>query len=185
MYDELPSFFRPKIIESNKHTFKLENNSVIRTRASGKEAGRGLAGSLLILDEAAFIEHIDTIWAAAYPTISTGGRVFALSTVNGVGNWFHKMYLGAIEKTNTFNAIDIRWQDHPEYKRHPGYEHLYKEMESKGLNVDEWEEITRSNIPIKKWLSEYECVGYNTLITVRDKETGEIFNKKIGDLYAG
>jgi phage terminase large subunit-like protein len=84
MYDELPGWIKPKSTTINAHNLKLENNSHIKSRPSGKQSGRGLSGSLLIIDEAAFIEHIDTIWAAVYPIISTGGRAFVLSTVNGI-----------------------------------------------------------------------------------------------------
>lgn len=159
MHTELPVWLQPKVLEDNKHTFKLENKSVIRSRASGKQSGRSIPGSLLILDEAAFIEHIDTIWAAAYPIISTGGSVIALSTVNGIGNWFHKMYSQAINKENNFNAIDITWKDHPEYFRHPGYEKLYEIMQKyqPPVNVDEWEKNTRANLSLKEWLQEYEA----------------------------
>ena len=157
MYNELPSFIRPSIAEDNKHTLKLSNGSVIKSRPSGKQSGRSLAGSLLIIDEAAFIENIDTIWAAVYPIISTGGRAFVLSTVNGVGNWFYDVYHGAKNKTNSFNRIDIQWPEHPEYKRHEGFENLYKELATKGLNVDEWESTTKANMPLKQWLQEYEC----------------------------
>ena len=156
MYDELPSFLKPGIIEDNKHTLKLATNSTIKSRPSGKQSGRSLAGSLLIIDEAAFIDNIDTIWAAVYPIISTGGRAFVLSTVNGVGNWYYDVYNKAVNKENSFNAIDIRWQDHPEYKRHLGYEWLYQEMDEKGLNVDDWEKTTRANMPLRQWMQEYE-----------------------------
>ena len=156
MYEELPTFLRPKIVEDNKHTLKLSTGSTIKSRPSGKQSGRSLAGSLLIIDEAAFIENIDTIWAAVYPIISTGGRAFVLSTVNGVGNWFYDVYHGAKNETNSFNCIDIEWPEHPEYKRHKGFEDLYKEMATKGLNVDEWEPTTRANMPLKQWLQEYE-----------------------------
>jgi hypothetical protein len=158
MYDELPDFLKPGIVESNKHTLKLRTNSVIKSRPSGKQSGRSLAGSFLMIDEAAFIENIDTIWAAVYPIISTGGRAYVLSTVNGVGNWYHNVYLGAVAGSNSFNAIDITWQDHPEYHRQEsGFEELYAEMEKRGLNVDIWEKTTRSNMPLKQWLQEYEC----------------------------
>lgn len=157
MYEELPSFIRPKIIEDNKHTLKLSTGSTIKSRPSGKQSGRSLAGSLLIIDEAAFIESIDTIWAAVFPIISTGGRALVLSTVNGVGNWFYDVYHGAKDGTNSFNRIDIHWPSHPEYKRQEGFEELYKEMEGKGLYVDEWEETTKKNMPLKQWLQEYEC----------------------------
>ncbi len=157
MYDELPVFLKPKILEANKHTLKLATHSVIKSRPSGKQSGRSLAGSFLIIDEAAFIENIDTIWAAVYPIISTGGKAFVLSTVNGVGNWYHNIYLGAIEKANSFNAIDINWKSHPEYHYNPEFEELYAQMAKKGIDIHAWEKTTKANMPLKQWLQEYEC----------------------------
>jgi len=157
MYHELPEFLKPKIAEDNKHTLKLATGSTIKSRPSGKQSGRSLAGSLLIIDEAAFIENIETIWAAVYPIISTGGRAFVLSTVNGIGNWYYDVYNKAIKGENSFHAIDINWQSHPEYKRHEGFEALYEELQKKGLSVDNWEKTTKANMPLKQWLQEYEC----------------------------
>jgi len=159
MYDELPEWIKPKSTTINAHNLKLENNSHIKSRPSGKQSGRGLSGSLLIIDEAAFIEHIDTIWAAVYPIISTGGRAFVLSTVNGIGNWYYDTWTRAVDGLNAFNPIQIGWQDHPEYARVEGFEWLYKEMEERDppMDIDEWEPTTRANISHKKWLQEYEC----------------------------
>ena len=157
MYYELPKFLRPNLVEDNKHTMKLSTGSTIKSRPSGKQSGRSLAGSLLIIDEAAFIDNIDTIWAAVYPIISTGGRAFVLSTVNGVGNWYYDVYNKALAGENSFNAIDINWESHPEYKKMEGFEDLYKEMEKKDLFVEKWEDTTRANMPLKQWLQEYEC----------------------------
>lgn len=172
MYEELPSFLQAGLAEDNKHTLKLKNGSVIRSRASGKQAGRSISGSILILDEAAFIENIDTIYTAAYPIISTGGSVISLSTVNGMGNWFHRMYTEAIEGLNNFKAIDIHWKQHPEYFRQVGYEHLYKEMESRNppVYIDKWEEVTRSNITPREWYQEYACEFLGTGDTYIDGE---------------
>lgn len=157
MYYELPKFLRPNLVEDNKHTMKLSTGSTIKSRPSGKQSGRSLAGSLLIIDEAAFIDNIDTIWAAVYPIISTGGRAFVLSTVNGVGNWYYDVYHKALAGENSFNAIDINWESHPEYKKMEGFDDLYKEMEKKDLFVEKWEDTTRANMPMKQWLQEYEC----------------------------
>jgi len=159
MYEELPSYMKPGISEDNKHTLKLKNRSIIKSRPSGKQSGRSLAGSFLIIDEAAFIESIDTIWAAVYPIISTGGRAFILSTVNGLGNWFFETYSKAVENANSFNAIDIRWKEHPEYFRSPGFEFIYEEMSQRTppFSIDDWETVTKSNMPRKQWLQEYEC----------------------------
>jgi hypothetical protein len=179
MHEELPSWLKQPITESNKHTLKFKNGSVIKSRPSGKQSGRSLAGSLLIIDEAAFIEAIDTIWAAVYPIISTGGRAFVLSTVNGVGNWYYQIYNEALKKENAFNVIDIEWMDHPEYKRQEGYDLLYKELEGKGVNVDEWERITKINMPYKQWLQEYECAFLGTGDTYLE---GSILQRLVEDV---
>jgi len=159
MYEELPAFMQPGISEDNKHTLKLMNRSVIKSRPSGKQSGRSLAGSFLIIDEAAFVESIDTIWAAVYPIISTGGRAFILSTVNGLGNWFYETYSKAIEGANSFNAIDIRWKEHPEYFKNDEFGHIYDEMLQRNppFHIEDWEKVTKSNMPRKQWLQEYEC----------------------------
>ena len=185
MYEELPEFFKPGIAEDNKHTLKLRNSSVIKSRPSGKQSGRSLSSSLLIIDEAAFIENIDSIWAAVYPIISTGGRAFILSTVNGMGNWYYQTYTNAKEKRNAFNLIDINWEEHPEYCRHEGYGHLYKVMENMDppILVDEWEEITKANITHKKWLQEYECEFLGTGDTYIEGDILELLNEKIDKEY--
>jgi hypothetical protein len=183
MYDELPDFLKPGIIEDNKHTLKLKTNSVIKSRPSGKQSGRSLAGSFLIIDEAAFIENIDTIWAAVYPIISTGGRAFVLSTVNGIGNWYHEVYQNSLAGANSFNAIDIRWQEHPEYSFTEGFEDLYKEMEDKGLNIHKWEETTRANMPTKQWLQEYECSFLGTGDTYVEGEVLKNISSQTSEKY--
>ena len=172
MYEELPFWLRPKTIKNNDHTLSFENGSSIQSKASGKQSGRSISASLLILDEAAFIEFIDTIWAAVGPTTSTGGRVVCLSTVNGTGNWFHKMYTQAIEKSNGFHPIDIAWKEHPEYKRHDGFEWLYKQMEEYNppINVDNWESSTRRKHTFKEWEQEYESSFLGTGATYIEGE---------------
>lgn len=183
MYDELPEFLKPGIIEDNKHTLKLKTNSVIKSRPSGKQSGRSLAGSFLIIDEAAFIENIDTIWAAVYPIISTGGRAFVLSTVNGIGNWYHEVYQNSLAGANSFNAIDIRWQEHPEYSFTEGFEDLYQEMQEKGLDIHKWEKTTRANMPTKQWLQEYECSFLGTGDTYVEGEVLKNISSQTSEKY--
>ena len=114
MHANLPSWLKQKCVEDNKLSLRYGNGSQVKAVASGYEAGRSEALSLLILDEAAFIDKIETIWAAASQTLSTGGKCIALSTPNGVGNWFHKIWMGAEEGTNDWNFIRLHWNLHPE-----------------------------------------------------------------------
>ena len=70
--------------------------------------------SLLVIDEAAHVEALDELWTALYPTLSTGGRCIALSTPNGVGNWFHKTCADSESGANNFNLTSLMWDVHPE-----------------------------------------------------------------------
>jgi len=99
---------------------------------------------------------------------------FVLSTVNGIGNWYHDVYQKAIDGQNSFNPIDIKWQEHPEYNYTSGFEYLYEEMAQKGLDIYKWEETTRRNMPLKQWLQEYECSFLGTGETYIE---GQILNE--------
>ena len=114
MHANLPSWLKQPCVEDNKLSLRYKNGSQIKAVSSGEDSGRSEALSLLILDEAAFIDKIDTIWAAASQTLSTGGQCIALSTPNGVGNWFHRTWMDAEDRLNDFNFIKLHWTIHPD-----------------------------------------------------------------------
>ena len=114
MHANLPSWLKQRCVEDNKLSLRYVNGSQIKAVASGPEAARSEALSLLILDEAAFIDKIDDIWTASQATLTTGGQCIALSTPNGVGNWFHKTWVDAEEGRGMFNFIKLHWSVHPE-----------------------------------------------------------------------
>jgi hypothetical protein len=110
----VPEFLRiAEISIDNRASFELSNGSQIQAASTSGDAGRSEALSLLVIDEAAHVENLDELWAGLYPTISTGGRVIALSTPNGVGNWFHKTYTEAVEGSNDFHPVHLSWDIHP------------------------------------------------------------------------
>tara|TARA_Y100000816_G_scaffold9378_1_gene6030 strand:+ start:819 stop:2399 length:1581 start_codon:yes stop_codon:yes gene_type:complete len=114
MHANLPSWLKQKCVEDNKLSLRYKNGSQIKAVSSGEDSGRSEALSLLVLDEAAFIDKIEPIWAAASQTLSTGGQCIALSTPNGVGNWFHRTWMDAEDGMNDFNFIKLFWDLHPE-----------------------------------------------------------------------
>jgi len=114
MHANLPGWLKQPCVEDNKLSLRYKNGSQIKAVASSEESGRSEALSLLIIDEAAFIDKIDTIWGAAQQTLATGGRALIISTPNGVGNFFHKTWIGAEDGTNDFNFINLHWSVHPE-----------------------------------------------------------------------
>ena len=161
MYEELPVWLKPRLKTDAIHTIKFENGSVIRSKASSKNTGRSFSASLLIIDEGAFIEKIDEIWKAAGPVLSTGGKIMCISTPNGVGNWYHRMYTQALAGENGFHVTEINWKQHPEYHPVKGYEHLY---------IKDWELINRKKYTFREWRQEYEASFEGTGDTYIDSE---------------
>ena len=114
MYDQLPKWLKLPALEKNKLSLRLKNGSKITAKSSNADAARSEAVSLLLIDEAAFIDNIDETFAAAQQTLATGGQCMALSTPNGIGNWFHQTWEKAESGENSFLPIRLPWTVHPE-----------------------------------------------------------------------
>ena len=121
MYDSLPAFFKEycKLVDNNKLEMSFTNGSHIKSVSSSPDAARSVAASLLVIDEAAFIEKFEDIWTASQMTLATGGDAIVLSTPNGMGNQFHSMWVKAEqgiaeEGLEKFNPIILRWDLHPD-----------------------------------------------------------------------
>ena len=114
MYKNLPWYMQTPIINGRTGEFgsasmiEFDNGSFIESIPTSSEAGRSESLSLLVIDEAA------AIWAAAFPTLSTGGSAIINSTPYGMGNFYHSTWVDAIAGGNPFNAIRLYWQMHPE-----------------------------------------------------------------------
>ena len=114
MYDQLPKWLRLNAVEKNKLSLRLKNGSKITAKSSNADAARSEAVSLLLIDEAAFIDNIEETFTAAQQTLATGGQCMALSTPNGIGNWFHMTWEKAESGENSFLPIRLPWTVHPE-----------------------------------------------------------------------
>lgn len=118
MHSNLPSWLRGNCVEDNKLSLHFANGSSVKAATSTENAGRSEALSMLIIDEAAFIDSAEEIWTSAFSTLSTGGKGIMLSTPNGVGNFFHKKWVEAESGTvleHQFNTIKLHWSLHPEH----------------------------------------------------------------------
>lgn len=121
MYKNLPPFLQTRIVNGRTaqsygtaSEMEFSNGSIIASIPTTEEAGRSEAVSILVIDEAAIVRWAERIWAASWPTLSTGGRAIVNSTAYGVGNFFHKLFVGAVAGGNVFNPIRLHWQMHPE-----------------------------------------------------------------------
>lgn len=169
MFNNLPSWMTKGLTteENNKLQLTLSNRSTIKAVAATADAGRSEALSLLIIDEAAFIDKAEEIWTAAQMTLSTGGDCIILSTPNGTGNLFHKLWVQAedgevVEDLDRFNPIRIHWSRHPERDQ-------------------QWRDS--QTVLLGERMAAQECVTGDTVITVRNKLTGKIEDISIEALY--
>lgn len=132
---ELPAWMKPDMSKNNDHQ-KLFDDTGCKLFFYTPEAARGRSITYLVLDEAAFIQSMDKHWKAMFPTISTGGHCICISTVNGVGNWYYDIFMGAIKGENDFNVIELDYVEHPEY------------------NDPAWVKMTRAQLGEKGWQQE-------------------------------
>lgn len=115
VFDNLPdwmkSIFYTSELAWNEHTVEFTSGSSIKSLTSAPDTLRSNSASLVILDEAAFMPHMDLMWTAGQPTLMHGGKVIVISTTNGVGNWYWAKWMDAQAKQNDFATIEINWWD--------------------------------------------------------------------------
>jgi len=102
-------------VTNNTQMIEFASGSSIKAIPTSDDAGRSEALSLLIVDEAAFIKNFDELWAGLYSTLSEGGNCIIISTPNGVGGQYHKLYTDAELGINDFNPIRLPWYVHPHH----------------------------------------------------------------------
>lgn len=89
MYKNLPWYLQTPIINGRAGEFgsasmiEFDNGSFIESIPTSSEAGRSESLSLLVIDEAAIVRWAAQIWAAAFPTLSTGGSAIVNSCITG------------------------------------------------------------------------------------------------------
>ena len=168
MLQNLPTWLvMPSVRSDTKQVIEFSNGSSVKAIPTSEDAGRSEALTLLIVDEAAFIGNFDELWTGLYPTLSTGGRAIVLSTPNGVGGQYHKLYVEGESGLNEFNAIKLPWDVHPE-RDQSWFDNESKNMTRKQvaqellcdfaasgdtfLNANDLEYIiTSTQTPIERW----------------------------------
>jgi len=143
MVEKLPDWMKPPPGLLGKGFAKRAEQSFILTNGSKVYASpvnpnrpentlRGKALTFLVIDEAAFVNHIDSAWTSMVPALSTNqmqarkaGIPFGtvvLSTPNktvGIGQWYFKRYNKAISNEDIFRPFVIHWKMIPELADDP------------------------------------------------------------------
>lgn len=101
---------------SQRH-FKLTNGCEVKAVATSKDALRGYTPTILIFDEAAYINADEDFWSACMASLSTGGKVIVISTPNGFDPIYYSIYSQAIKGMNDFRITEMYWYRDPRYSK--------------------------------------------------------------------
>jgi hypothetical protein len=101
--------------KNSESRYKLNNDCEVKAVATSTDALRGYTPTILIFDEAAYIEAGDDFWAASMASLSTGGKIILISTPHGHDPIYYPVYEQSIRGDNDFHITDLRWYNDPRY----------------------------------------------------------------------
>ncbi len=108
-----------RLVADNTADLRWDNGSTVISLAATKNAGRSLTAALAILDEWAFMAWPRETLAAVKPTIDAGGKLFLISSADGMGTAYHQHWQAAQSGANGYTAVFLPWQARPD--RGPGW----------------------------------------------------------------
>lgn len=109
LWERLPEPLRARLEFSYLKVHNPDTGSTIVGESSGSEAGRGGTFRRVLLDEAAFIPHGESVYAAVRQACPQG--LILVSTPHGKGNVFYRI---RSQEGAGFRMIRMHWRDHPE-----------------------------------------------------------------------
>lgn len=119
-------------VKNSKAYLELCNGCKAYARASSPNAARGISSvSILMLDEAAFIEDGPAAYASAVAATSAveHAKIIIVSTPNGKDQLYYNIYKQALEKKNGYTIVEFKWYQDLRYNR---YLKWYKKNEETG-----------------------------------------------------
>lgn len=152
----------------SKKEIKLPNGCRVKAVATSPDALRGYTPTVLIMDEAAFIDDGKDLFGAALTALGTGGRAILISTPNSLDELYYETYDLALKKQNNFNIIEMRWYQDDRYNIGLKW-YKYTDKDKKNKEVIDEEDFTFESYdkklkdgykPTSPWYEEM-CRGMN------------------------
>ena len=136
IYQHLPRWIQQGVVEWNKGSFVLENDSRIIAAATSSDAVRGYSFNIVYLDEVAHVENYEEFFTSVFPTIGSGKttKVIQTSTPYGLNHFYKTIEFGKRPKTdleyNGYYIIEVPWN------KVPGRDEAWKQKMLEGMNFD-------------------------------------------------
>jgi len=117
--NQWPSWFGVDFVKEKNAAshYRLSNGCEVKAVATSKDALRGYTPTILVFDEAAYIEADSDFWAACMASLSTGGKVIVISTPNGYDPIYYGIYSQAQKGLNDFRITEMFWYRDPRYAK--------------------------------------------------------------------
>lgn len=118
--------------KNSKAMLELFNGCKVYARSSGPNAARGISAvSILIFDEAAFIEDGVSVYSSAVAATASvpHSKIIMVSTPNGKDELYYTTYKQALAKENNYNAVEFKWFQDLRYNKNLKW---YKKNETSG-----------------------------------------------------
>jgi hypothetical protein len=146
--------------KNSESRFRLNNGCEVKAVATSADALRGYTPTILVFDEAAYIEAGDDFWAASMASLSTGGKIILVSTPNGYDPIYYSVYDQSIRGLNDFHITDLRWFKDPRYTKDLRWVKC-KDICHYMLNREQYndDEVVMTDFDIEKY-QELEELGY-------------------------
>jgi hypothetical protein len=109
-YAKLPAWMRqmlPRLESKTQSAMIFANGSRIESVPATGSTGRGDSVYGALLDECAFMDYAEEIWGAVEPLVY--GTAMLFSTANGMGNFFHEVWLDAQREDSVWEDIFFPW----------------------------------------------------------------------------
>ena len=103
--------------KNSESRFRLNNGCEVKAVATSPDALRGYTPTILVFDEAAYIEAGEDFWAASMASLSTGGKIILVSTPNGYDPIYYGVFDQSLRGLNDFHITDLRWFKDPRYTK--------------------------------------------------------------------
>lgn len=121
-HEYIPEVARPETEKCNDRSIIFSVNSEYTVGTAGnKNTGRGGTVQLFHGSEVGFYENTDELQTGLLQSIADmpGTEIILESTANGMGNFFHRMCMGAMKGENDYELIFIPWFWQDEYYKEP------------------------------------------------------------------
>lgn len=138
MHEHLPDFLQASVGADNEHelTFPILN-STAKSFPTTKNSGRSYTATLVIIDEADFIQWLKQLITAVKPTIDAGGQLVMISTANKdkPKSEFKRIWRAGRAKLNRYKAIFLPW-----FARPSRTQQWYDDQKKDYVQDDLWQE---------------------------------------------